>query len=564
MRSDVEHPESTIDALPEAVQDRLARILDDYLVAAELGSPISPDELLARHPEDADRLRGYLSGLELFHAAAAATKLPPSIATAGGGQVLGDFQLVRELGRGGMGVVYEAEQISLKRRVALKILPFTAGHDEKQIGRFKNEAQAAARVEHPNIVPVYAVGHENGVHYYAMQLIDGQSLTKMLAELQPRTSTAAAGTTAPDFSRTPQSNNKRAHTPVESRLVGASSASMNAGGTNDHVRAVARLGVQAAEALAAAHEFGIVHRDVKPSNLLVDDHGKLWVTDFGLARCRESSGLTQSGDVLGTMRYMSPEQALGRGELVDHRTDVYSLGVTLYELATLHHPAGDATDAQLLVDRRRFVSKPLRHWNRHIPMDFQTIIMKAIAEFSNERYATAQAFADDLHRFLEGKPILASPPGIVSRAGKWARRHRGLVAAGAAVLLVAVVGQFVNTLLLAKEKAETESALTAAQANLNHAVAVLDRLGSETAEQLAAIPGADGVRYKLLDDSLGYYQQFEAQAIGNTALQTDLAIAYSKMGGLSERLGKSDEALETAPRRPRSVGEARRRRAGQC
>jgi eukaryotic-like serine/threonine-protein kinase len=551
LRPEFEHPDSTIDALPEAVQDRLARILDDYLVAAELGSPISPEELLARHPEDAQHLRGYLSGLELFHAAAA-PKLPQAIALSGGklqvAQTIGDFRLVREIGRGGMGLVYEAEQISLKRRVALKILPFAAGHDEKQIGRFKNEAQAAARVEHPNIVPVYAVGHENGVHYYAMQLIDGQSLTRMLAELQPRTATVAAGTTALDFSRAPQIN-QRAHTPVasrpvESRPVGASSASMSAGGTNDHVHAVARLGVQAAEALAAAHEYGIVHRDVKPSNLLVDDHGKLWVTDFGLARCREGSGLTQSGDILGTMRYMSPEQALGRGGLVDHRTDIYSLGVTLYELATLHHPAGDATDAQLLVDRRRYASKPMRHWNRHIPIDFQTIIMKAIAEFPHERYATAQAFADDLHRFLEGKPILASPPGIVSRTGKWARRHRGFVAAAAAVMLVAIAGQFVNSLLLFKEKAETERALAASQDSLHQAADVLYRLGSETAEQLAAIPGADGVRYQLLDDTLGFYRQLEAQATGNAALQADLALAYSKTGSLSELLGKNEEALE--------------------
>ena len=541
MRPDFEHSESTVEALPEAVQDRLARILDDYLVAAELGSPISPDELLARHPEDAEHLRGYLSGLGLFHAAAIAPKAPQPIALTGGklqlAQTIGDFQLVREIGRGGMGVVFEAEQISLKRRVALKILPFTAGHDEKQIGRFKNEAQAAARVEHPNIVPVYAVGHENGVHYYAMQLIDGQSLTKMLAELQPQGRASSVGTTAP--------GHPRAHAAAENRARSVSSgAPRSAGSTHDHVRAIARLGIQAAEALAAAHEYGIVHRDVKPSNLLVDDHGKLWVTDFGLARCRESAGLTQSGDVLGTMRYMSPEQALGRGELVDHRTDIYSLGVSLYELATLHHPAGDATDAQLLVDRRRFVSKPLRHWNRHIPIDFQTIILKAIAEFPHERYVTAQKFADDLHRYLEGKPILASPPSLVSRAGKWARRHRGLVYAAAAVLLVAVVGQFANMLLLAKQKAETERALAAAQTNLDHAHAVLDRFGTRLVDQLNAIPGAEGVRYQLLEDSLGLYQQFEAQAVGDSSLETDLALAYSKMGSLSEKLGKHDEALQ--------------------
>ena len=213
---------------------------------------------------------------------------------------------------------------------------------------------------------------------------------------------------------------------------------MRAGETADHIRVVARLGIQAAEALHAAHEYGIVHRDVKPSNLLLDDQGKLWVTDFGLARCRENQGLTQTGDVLGTMRYMSPEQALGRTALVDHRTDVYSLGVTLYELATLHHPADELSDAQLLFDRNRPGAKPLRHWNRHIPRDFQTIVLKCIAEFPHERYSTAHELADDLERFLEGQPILASPPSLMSRVSKWAKRRRGVVYAAAAVLLVAV------------------------------------------------------------------------------------------------------------------------------
>ncbi len=517
MRPDVENADSTAvalpetNALPEAVQDRLARILDDYLVAMELGAPISPEELLARHPEDAQHLRGYLSGLELFHAAAVVPHAPPSISLTSGKvgpeQTIGDFRLMQEIGRGGMGVVYEAEQISLRRRVALKILPFTAGHDEKQISRFKNEAQAAAQIKHPNIVPVFAVGEQNGVHYYAMQLVEGQSLTTLLAEMQ--------------------------HGGTPSTV-----------GTSDHLRVVARLGVQAAEALHAAHDYGIVHRDVKPSNLLVDDHGKLWVTDFGLARFREHAGLTQTGDVLGTMRYMSPEQALGRGGLIDHRTDVYSLGVTLYELATLHHPAGDATDAQLLLDRRRFASRPLRHWNRHIPVDFQTIILKSIAEFPHERYATAQEFADDLNRFLEGKPILASPPSLVCRAGKWARRHRGVVYAAAAVLLVAFVGQSANNLMLAKQTGETERALVTAQENLHQAHAVLDRFGTRYAEQLAAIPGAEGVRSQMLEDSLKFYQQFETQTADDPALASDLALAYNRMGTLSEKLGKSEEALK--------------------
>jgi tetratricopeptide (TPR) repeat protein len=309
------------------------------------------------------------------------------------------------------------------------------------------------------------------------------------------------------------------------------------------VRAIARLGIQAAEALHAAHEHGIVHRDVKPSNLLLDDDSKLWVTDFGLARCREQKGLTQTGDILGTMRYMSPEQALGRGGLVDHRTDVYSLGVTLYELATLHHPAGKAADEAFVVDLATFRQKRLRHWNRHIPLDFETIVMRAIAELPQDRYASAQEFADDLRRFVEDKPILASPPRLLSRAGKWARRHRSVVYAAATVLLVAFIGQSYSMLLLARKNAEKEQALIAADKNLRQAHAVLDRFGTQLVDQLAAIPGADGVRYQLLEDSLGLYRQLEQQAADSPALGTELALAYSKMGSLSEKMGKHEEAL---------------------
>jgi eukaryotic-like serine/threonine-protein kinase len=501
---------STVDALPEAVQDRLARILDDYLIAIELGNPIAPEELLARHPDDAPQLQKYLSGLQLFHAAAAVPNLASEVSLASGklqpDQTIGDFRLVREIGRGGMGVVYEAEQISLRRRVALKILPFTAGSDDKQTSRFKNEARAAAQIKHPNIVPVFAVGEQNGIHYYAMQLIEGRSLTAALAELQP---TAPASTMD----------------------------------TGAHIRRVAELGVQAAEALEAAHDFGIVHRDVKPSNLLVDGDAKLWVTDFGLARCREQKGLTQTGDVLGTMRYMSPEQATGQGGLVDHRTDIYSLGVTLYELATLHHPAGDATDAQLLLDRRRNAIKPPRHWNRHIPVDFETILLKAISEFPHERYATARKLADDLNRFLEGRPILASPPSLVTRAGKWIGRHRGLMHAAAAVLLVAIVGQLANTVMLSVQKRETEQALATAKANLQQAHAVLEQFGTRYPEQLVAIPGAEGVRAQMLEDSLKFYDRFAAQAADDPTLAGDRALAYNRMGTLSEELGNSQQAL---------------------
>jgi serine/threonine protein kinase/Flp pilus assembly protein TadD len=545
VRPDSSSPrESTAWLLPSAEQDRLASILDDYLTALENGAPISPEELLTRYPDDAEKLRGYLSGLELFHQAATAPEKANGEREQSGAakspRVIGDFRLVREIGRGGMGVVYEAWQMSLRRLVALKILPFAAAHDAKQLSRFRNEAQAAAQVQHPNIVPVYAVGEEGGIPFYAMQLIPGQCLAKVLNELRSSATGVAATTVAKGGSTV---DDARMETVGDFRPlpIPLRHAPINAADTADHIRAVARLGVQAAEALHAAHEYGVVHRDVKPSNLLVDDQGQLWVTDFGLARCCENDGLTQTGDVVGTMRYMSPEQALGRTTLVDHRTDIYSLGVTVYELATLVHPADCVSGLQPYFDRNRPNIKPLRHWNSQIPLDFQTIVMKAMSEFPSERYRTARELANDLERFLAGKPILATPPNAATRIRKWARRHRRVLAAA---VVAAFVGLFAHTLLLTQERAEREAALARANQSLDHAHAVLDRFASQLVDQLAAIPGAEGVRSQLLQDSLDLYRQFERQARHDASRTDELAVAYGKMGSLAEKMADHHQARE--------------------
>src|SRR5262249_47604015 len=253
-----------------------------------------------------------------LHAASPPRPAPPPLPEPGVGPYpanpLGDFRIVREVGRGGMGVVYEAVQLSLGRRVALKTLPFAAALDGRQLQRFKNEAQAAAALHHSNIVPVFAVGCERGVHYYAMQLIDGHPLTALIQQARR----ARAGAPAP-----PGADTARA---LQLSTLRTSQAS-------EYFRGAARLVAQAAEALEHAHQMGVIHRDVKPGNLMVDGRGHLWVTDFGLAQLHDG-GLTQTGDLVGTLRYMAPEQAAGQ-RLVDHRADVYGLGAPLYELLTL-------------------------------------------------------------------------------------------------------------------------------------------------------------------------------------------------------------------------------------
>lgn len=535
-----------VDVLPEQDQGYLAEILDEYLLSLEKGVPVSPAELFGRYPQYAPYLKKYLSGLNLFHKEAVTAgwngPLQNSLVVIhSAGDRLGDFEILREIGRGGMGVVYEARQFSLQRRVALKVLPFSAGHDVSQIARFKNEAQAAAQIRHPNIVSVYAIGEVDGIHYYAMQLIEGQSITQMLSELRRSSHANRTESIVPERltpRRIPHSN-----LVSDSQKRAWNDGPVSSSGARDHVRVVARLGVQAAHALHAAHEVGVLHRDIKPSNMLLDDCGKLWITDFGLARCRDHAGLTLTGDILGTMRYMSPEQALGNGSILDRRTDVYSLGVTLYELATLHHPSEHLTDAEFLAARPHLRHKPPRHWNPHIAADFETIVMKAISDSLSDRYRTAQELADDLTRYLEGKPILARPPSLLDRAGKWARRHRKMVYAGAALLLVAFCGQSYNTFLLSRENAAKESALKTAENYLHQTHSILERFGTRLVDQLAAIPGADGVRLQLLEDSLSFYQEFAVQAANEPELETDLALAYSKMGILTDKMGHKQEAL---------------------
>ena len=415
---------------------QLARAMEEYQALLAAGKKPDHDEFLARYPEVAGALADGLAGLDFLHAAAPDLSTPATGSTPAAGPdagaPLGDFRLIREVGRGGMGIVYEAEQISLGRRVALKVLPFAATMDPRQLQRFHNEARAAAGLHHTNIVPVYAVGVERGVHYYAMQLIEGRTLADRIQELRQRGGAAPppeAQPTAPHVPGTPaaETAERAAASTERNRLEPA------------FFRRVAEWGIQAAEALDHAHALGIVHRDVKPANLLVDGNGSLWVTDFGLAHVQSDARLTITGDLVGTLRYMSPEQALAKRVVVDHRTDVYSLGATLYELLTLE-PAYTGSDRQELLRQIAFEEpKPPRQLNRAIPADLETIVLKAMEKNPTDRYSTAKDLAGDLRLFLEDKAIRAKRPTLRQRAGKWARRHRAVVRATTALMLTLLV-----------------------------------------------------------------------------------------------------------------------------
>ena len=237
-----------------------------------------------------------------------------------------------------MGVVFEAEQISLSRKVALKILPFAAVLDHKQITRFKNEARAAGSLDHPNIVPVYSVGEERGVYYYAMALVEGQSLAEVIAEMRLDEKTVGANSDGHANPTRVEPQVPQAFAVETQKIPKAGISTQRSSQKSGYFHTVARLGIQAAEALQFACENGVLHRDIKPANLLLDTKGKLWVTDFGLARLEAEAGMTMTGDLLGTLRYMSPEQAFGKRTILDQRSDIYSLGITLYELIALRPP----------------------------------------------------------------------------------------------------------------------------------------------------------------------------------------------------------------------------------
>ena len=475
-----------------SLSERLGEIADRFSEEIEQGQAPDVETYLAEHADLSHVLRPLLTALA-------------EIETGGLDQladgecrkkVLGDFRIVREIGRGGMGIVYEAEQVSMGRMVALKVLPFASMIDPKPLERFRNEVRAVGTLDHPHIVSVYSVGKDRGVYFYAMQLIRGQSLATVIKELQAmrRADGTLSGSSISDIvaqsdtrdgvqgtDETTTDVRRQQQLPEQSKQgtrALADSGTIKSVTDRNYYLNVTRLGIQAAEALSHAHENGIVHRDIKPGNLILDTHGQLFVTDFGLARI-EAAGITMTGDWLGTPRYMSPEQALGKPLVIDHRADIYSLGVTLYELLTLR-PAFDADDRKELL-RQIANDEPerLRAIDRHMPRELETIVLKAISKNRDERYDTAADLAADLQCYLEDKPIKARPPTLVQRAARWSRQHKSLVASAAVLLVLLTIGLAVSTLLIDVERRRAGAA--AARERDQKAIAVQERNAAQDA-----------------------------------------------------------------------------------
>lgn len=442
-------------------------LAEEFVARLRQGQRPAIGEYASRHPELAGEIEALFPTLALLEGCGAATGSGPGLPAAPPApEQLGEYRIIREIGRGGMGIVYEAEHASMRRRVALKVMPASLSANPVHLRRFRREARAAGGLHHTNIVPVFETGHQNGVHYYAMQYIRGQSLDQVIAGMQQMTGrgndcpglTHGADATLPyrpDGSlagrllagndASPGEHNAEAKSlpkPV-SGLADASSAKKPDSASPSlaaidaaYFQRVAAIGLQVADALAYAHGQGILHRDIKPSNLLLDAAGIVWITDFGLAR-HEEDDLTQTGNIVGTLRYLAPERLNGEADV---RGDLYSLGLTLYELCT-HRPAFDESDrVRLLGQVTRGDPLAPRRLNRTLPRDLETIILKAIDRQPAARYQSAEELAEDLRRFMADRPLQSRRSSTPERFVRWCRRNPVIATlAGCVAGLTAVV-----------------------------------------------------------------------------------------------------------------------------
>ena len=477
---------------PESQDSQIDSLADEYLGLLRAGTAPPIGDFAGQHPEVALDLHAVLETLVALHQI-----VPQESGTTSSSQrekhqatfpKFDDYRLLNVAGQGGMGVVYEAIQVSLDRRVALKVLPHYLSRDLLAVERFRVEACAAAKLHHTNIVPVFEVGEQGKQSFYAMQFIDGESLDKVIRKLRNFRQYSAAGspvikhvrgmpqtsvdamrcqtglhsqepasivehtTLAPPNEPAPvtdeadSGDTRPMHTAglldSATHLLDPSSTFASASDAKPFYRNVARLGRQVALALQHAHVHAVLHRDIKPANLMLDLTGNIWVTDFGLAKT-ETDELTRDGDVVGTLRYMAPERFSGT---YDARSDIYSLGVTLYELIGLQ-PAFNSRDRLSLIETiKNGDTLPLRSLNRRIPYDLQTIVGKAMESQPARRYPSAQTMADDLQRFLDGQPIQARRVSNLERLWLWSHKNAALAASLAIVMCLLLFGAIGSTL----------------------------------------------------------------------------------------------------------------------
>jgi len=556
-------------SLPETSdrERRLEEIIAVFLIAEDQGQPLALEAILVQHPDLVDELRAFfkehrrigslaapLRAVAVAGSAAAETtyvgsdsaqaasrqpmdlryqsteiltatnepstkwEADPNVTAPGspdaavdsdpieaGARVryFGDYFLQSALGKGGMGVVYKARQISLNRPVALKMLQAGILATEDDLRRFQNEAEAVAMLDHPHIVPILEVGQYDEHRYFSMKLIGGPSLNRKIRD-----------------------------------FIADS-------------KAAARLVRTVAEAVHHAHQRGILHRDLKPGNVILDDRGEPHVTDFGLAkRVQADSELTQTGAILGTPAYMAPEQASGKRGMVTTATDVYGLGAILYALLTGQAPFGGESPVETLEQVRERKPESPSKLNPRVPRDLETITLKCLEKEPSRRYASAEALADDLRRYLDGESILARPVWLATRAWMWCKRKPALASMAVANLLglLVIVAATMAAVVVEQLRRQESETRKEAESNFKMAqTAVEDYLTSISENTLLKEQDSvdiRGLRKELLKNALKYYERFVAQRNNDSALLEHLANAYFRVGEITQEIESHERAIE--------------------
>lgn len=495
------------------------------------GETVKPEDYYEKYPELADQLQDLLPTLAVLEEA---NVDPAESQDSTQPERLGEYKLLRTVGKGGMGVVYEAVQEALDRRVALKILPHAVSQNEKLIERFRLEARSAASLHHTNIVPVFDVGHEGDTFFYAMQFIDGRGLDQVISDLKQL---VAEGR---DLSGSSLSS-------VGKEVSGNSSR-------RTFYKSIAKLGADVADALQYAHNREIQHRDVKPSNLLLDNAGVVWLADFGLAKTSDVE-LTETGDFIGTARYMAPERLKGQG---DARADIYGLGVTLYELLTLKKAFGNDDRLQLIDNIANQEARRPRDIQSSIPLDLETIVIKAMEKEPRKRYQSAQELADDLRRFVDDQQIQARRATKIEQLGRWIRRNKALttgICSMAATIVVLIVSAFLisqqrdlanaNFKEAEKQRKAVDAQREIAEENFQLALdSVNTYFTTVSQETLLNEPGMEPLRGTLLQLAKDFYADFASRRENDTSVRAAYVDAIYRLGVIELAIASQPTAVE--------------------
>ncbi|MCE9593710.1 MAG: protein kinase [Planctomycetes bacterium] len=503
------------DATGGSNDERLNELVMTALDALERGDGAAVEELVRAHPAHAAALRRRIALLADIGVLGESSEARPP-------ERLGEFEILEQLGAGGMGVVYRAREPRLGREVALKVVRPERLFFEGTRERFKREVETIARLQHPGIVPVYSVGEEQGVPYFAMELVAGRTVEAILKSLE---------------GREPSSLEGRDLAPERERAGYLFEGSWES--------TCLRVVEQVAEALDHAHRRGVIHRDLKPSNIMVTagDASRAMVFDFGLAHATGGGKLTHTGSRLGTLQYMAPEQVRGDANAIDARTDVYGLGVTLYEMLALRPAFGGRSDADVIVAIESGETRTVRAHNPRISWEAETVCATAMEREPSRRYANASDFARDLRNVLEKRPIEARRTGAGLRARRWIERHPALAAAYALAALLVIGGP----LLWAWQEREAGVAIRAqrdrAERNYARAMDAVDQMLTQVGEvDLRFVPQMEPVRRSVLESAVRLLEGFVAEEPSDENARLEVAKGHARLARLFEELGRNDEA----------------------